>query len=816
MAIKVQGQIVIDDNQNIISSGIATATNFKTGTTNVHNSGIEVSGINVLGADTPIGSNATIFDDGNATFGGNVEALSLSISGVPVNTSTQVDEKITGLETSLTDLIATKSNTSSLATVATTGSYNNLINKPTLGTAAATASSAYATAAQGAKADTALQASNLVPYDTSAQVTAKIAALETSLTDGAPGALNTLNELAASLGDDANFASTITNLIATKADASSLATVATSGSYSDLSGKPSIPTHTSHITNNSGYITNSGGTTGATANTVVKRDSGADINCRLLRPNYQNQSEISGAIAFRVNNSSDNYVRFCSSPSAVRTWLGAGTSSFDGNYNSLSNKPSLFDGNYNSLSNRPSIPTHTSHLTNNSGYITSADGGNAATLDGIDSSQFLRSDADDNTTGKLLIGGTYGNNAYNSVSSTRLLFGGGNDPNNYFIGTNLENYNGTYSKLDLRWHTGIRIGAQPTYGGTRIYDSEDLTTLLFSVGRGDGHTRVESGNLYVQGNLAWHSGNDGSGSGLDADKLDGIDSSQFLRSDTNDTITKGSTWVLNQNISDWAVRFSNGNGTNANIYMCHGTHGMHIRNDSSTTSTYLLDVYAANGNRFQVRGADAYTTINGHQVWHAGNDGSGSGLDADTVDGVHASQFLTSIPSTVVQYNSYGNVNISGIVQGKSFRCRAGENGAVKNTFNIEWSPGRHGRLWIGTSDVGQLYLSSDYRLKRNIAPMSDGALNRIKMISPVSYQWNDFEMNGVELSTKSEEINEGFIAHELQQIIPSAVDGEKDDPVTIQSLKPDAIIAVAVKAIQELSAKNDALEARIAQLESN
>ena len=46
-------------------------------------------------------------------------------------------------------------------------------------------------------------------------------------------------------------------------------------------------------------------------------------------------------------------------------------STFSGSYNDLSNKPSLFDGNYNSLSNKPSIPTHTSHLTNNSGYITS-------------------------------------------------------------------------------------------------------------------------------------------------------------------------------------------------------------------------------------------------------------------------------------------------------------------------------------------------------------------------------------------------------------------------------------------------------------
>ena len=219
MAIKISGNTVIDDNQNIISSGIATATNFKTGTTDVHSLGIEVAGINVLGGDTPIGSNATIYDNGNVTVAGNVTA-------------------------------------------------------------------------------------------------------------------------SAFLGDG----SYLTGLF--------------SGSYNDLSGKPTIPTNNSQLTNGRNYITNSGGTTGTTANTVVKRDSSADIHCRLLRPNFSNENTISGAIAFRINSGSNNYVRFCSSPSAVRAWLGAGTSSFDGNYNNLSNKPF--------------IPTHTSHLTNNSGFITSS------------------------------------------------------------------------------------------------------------------------------------------------------------------------------------------------------------------------------------------------------------------------------------------------------------------------------------------------------------------------------------------------------------------------------------------------------------
>jgi len=57
-----------------IVTGVATASNFKTGTTNVHNVGVELAGINVLGADTPIGTGATIYNSGAAVFTGVVTA----------------------------------------------------------------------------------------------------------------------------------------------------------------------------------------------------------------------------------------------------------------------------------------------------------------------------------------------------------------------------------------------------------------------------------------------------------------------------------------------------------------------------------------------------------------------------------------------------------------------------------------------------------------------------------------------------------------------------------------------------------------------
>ena len=64
------GQLDIGSNIKIGNSGIATASNFKTGSTNVHSVGVEAAGINVLGADTPIGAGATIYNSGGAIFAG--------------------------------------------------------------------------------------------------------------------------------------------------------------------------------------------------------------------------------------------------------------------------------------------------------------------------------------------------------------------------------------------------------------------------------------------------------------------------------------------------------------------------------------------------------------------------------------------------------------------------------------------------------------------------------------------------------------------------------------------------------------------------
>ena len=73
---------------------------------------------------------------------------------------------------------------------------------------------------------------DLTNYRTVTQIQTMIDSDIDALVDAAPGALNTLNELAAALGDDANFSTTITNSIAQLPDSAQVATIVTSYGYS--------------------------------------------------------------------------------------------------------------------------------------------------------------------------------------------------------------------------------------------------------------------------------------------------------------------------------------------------------------------------------------------------------------------------------------------------------------------------------------------------------------------------------------------------------------------------------------------------------
>ena len=120
-------------------------------------------------------------------------------------------------------------------------------------------------------------------------------------------------------------------------------------------------------------------------------------------------------------------------------------------------------------------------------------------------------------------------------------------------------------------------------------------------------------------------------------------------------------------------------------------------------------------------------------------------------------------------------------------------------------------RLQRDNSDVGSIDVtttatsyntSSDYRLKENVAPMQN-ALDTVAQLNPVTYTWKADGSAG-----------QGFIAHELQAVVPDCVTGEKDavdaegNP-QYQGVDTSFLVATLVKAIQELTARIAILEAK-------
>src|SRR6056300_1001887 len=96
---------------------------------------------------------------------------------------------------------------------------------------------------------------------------------------------------------------------------------ATNAGYANSAGSATNATFANNATNLGGR----GLSEGANASSIVARNASGDIYCRLLRPSYTNQNTISGAMAYRVNNGNDNYVRFCSNTGSIRGYLNVPT-----------------------------------------------------------------------------------------------------------------------------------------------------------------------------------------------------------------------------------------------------------------------------------------------------------------------------------------------------------------------------------------------------------------------------------------------------------------------------------------------------------
>jgi hypothetical protein len=168
----------------------------------------------------------------------------------------------------------------------------------------------------------------------------------------------------------------------------------------------------------------------------------------------------------------------------------------------------------------------------------------------------------------------------------------------------------------------------------------------------------------------------------------------------------------------------------------------------------------------------------------------------------------TSVPTNGA--SGAGAATFSNSINVNGIRSHSGTGGAYQtNNINFQWN-GSATHLWVDTTDTGSITVVSDYRLKDKVETQTILALDRIIKLRPVTFEFKDygsiFKADGI--------AREGFIAHELQTVIPSAVEGEKDAENQIQSLRLDALCSVMVKAIQEQQTLITSLTARIEALE--
>jgi len=151
-------------------------------------------------------------------------------------------------------------------------------------------------------------------------------------------------------------------------------------------------------------------------------------------------------------------------------------------------------------------------------------------------------------------------------------------------------------------------------------------------------------------------------------------------------------------------------------------------------------------------------------------------LSANLNDGIRVNQIGTS----------YWNGPVGTIVQ---FRANGSGTGTITQT-----------------SSITAYNATSDYRLKENVAPMT-GALDKVALLKPCTYKW---KLDGAD--------GQGFIAHELQEVVPDCVTGAKDavdaegNPV-YQGIDTSFLVATLTAAIQELKAELDTVKAELAAL---
>jgi len=194
-----------------------------------------------------------------------------------------------------------------------------------------------------------------------------------------------------------------------------------------------------------------------------------------------------------------------------------------------------------------------------------------------------------------------------------------------------------------------------------------------------------------------------------------------------------------------------------------------------------------------------------------GSGDVGIGVSSQTHKLQVAGEFTGSSTGTALFQNTHSSVTSGDEVVRIQF---SGDNDATGGHFvNFFDSGGDIGRINVNSASSTQYATTSDYRLKENIKDV-ENAIDKLKLLKPRNFNF----------IKKPDVSMDGFIAHELEDVVPLAVDGVKDqmrivdgkEEIYPQAVDASKLIPILTKSLQEAITKIEELETRIQTLENN
>ena len=280
--------------------------------------------------------------------------------------------------------------------------------------------------------------------------------------------------------------------------------------------------------------------------------------------------------------------------------------------------------NYNNLTNKPTIPSTSGFLQAGGSWAAANMPGSRYTGLNVNGGEvaFLRDNPNTSQMSVLVDGAFYAgeNNGFYSLYSGNSY----NSKSGFYADTS--------GRLQFSGQTYAQFNTQ--YGNIQLGPMNGSYAHIYTNLAGGFYFNKTA--LYANGNTMWHAGNDGPGSGLDADLLDGLNSTSFAR--------KGN--VGYQPYTDLFTFSSNSSGASTS----GDQSSIQIYNPSSGNDAFIT--FHVSGDYAGYFGLDGATNdlfwggwsrgAAKYKIWHAANDGAGSGLDADTLDGQQGSYYTTA------------------------------------------------------------------------------------------------------------------------------------------------------------------------------